>query len=58
MLHRIKGGAQLLSAPRFVQNCEALELPGPLPDRVNAFITLLEEQNQIIDYYAAKHTSP
>jgi len=57
MLHRIKGGAQLLSAPRFVQNCEALELPGPLPDRVNAFITLLKEQNQIIDYYAAKHTS-
>jgi two-component system sensor histidine kinase EvgS len=58
MLHRIKGGAQLLSAPRFVQSCEALELPGPLPDRVNAFIKLLEEQNQIIDYYAAKHTSP
>ena len=57
MLHKIKGGAQLLSAPRFVQSCEALELAGPLPNRVNAFIALLVEQNLMIDSYAAKHTS-
>ena len=57
MLHKIKGGAQLLSAPRFVQSCEALELAGPLPDRVNAFIALLVEQNLMIDAYAAKHAS-
>ena len=57
MLHKIKGGAQLLSAPRFVQSCEALELAGPLPNRVNAFIALLVEQNLMIDAYAAKHAS-
>jgi two-component system sensor histidine kinase EvgS len=57
MLHKIKGGAQLLSAPRFVQSCEALELVGPLPDRVNTFIALLVEQNLMIDAYAAKHAS-
>jgi two-component system sensor histidine kinase EvgS len=55
MIHKIKGGAQLLSAQRFMKQCEALEIRGPVSDRVKAFIELLEEQNQIIDCYVAKN---
>jgi two-component system sensor histidine kinase EvgS len=55
LIHKVKGGAQLLSAQRFVKSCETLGLVGPLPERVNAFIQLLEEQNQIIEHYAAKY---
>jgi len=57
MIHKVKGGAQLLGAQRFIKRCEALEIEGPTPDRVKAFIQLLEEQNQIIEYYVAKYGS-
>ena len=57
MIHKVKGGAQLLSAQRFVECCESLATEGPLPDRVSTFIQLLEEQNQIIESYMAKHAS-
>jgi len=57
MIHKIKGGAQLLSAQHFVQSCDSLAIAGPLPDRVSAFIRLLEEQNQIIECYMAKYAS-
>jgi two-component system sensor histidine kinase EvgS len=57
LIHKVKGGAQLLSAQRFMKQCEALEIGGSVSDRVNAFIALLEEQNQIIDCYMAKYTS-
>jgi two-component system sensor histidine kinase EvgS len=55
LIHKIKGGAQLLSAQRFIKSCEALGMAGPLPERVSAFIRLLEEQNQIIECYVAKY---
>jgi two-component system sensor histidine kinase EvgS len=57
MIHKVKGGAQLLSAQHFIQCCESLAIVGPLPERVSAFIRLLEEQNQIIECYKAKHAS-
>jgi two-component system sensor histidine kinase EvgS len=57
MIHKVKGGAQLLSAQRFTESCLALETVGPLADRVNAFITLLEEQNRIIERYESKYTN-
>jgi two-component system sensor histidine kinase EvgS len=57
MIHKIKGGAQLLSAQRFIKRCEILEIEGALPDRVSAFIKLLEEQNQIIECYVAQYPS-
>jgi two-component system sensor histidine kinase EvgS len=57
MIHKIKGGAQLLSAQRFIKQCETLEKEGAVPDRANAFIALLEEQNQIIDCYLTKYAS-
>jgi len=57
MIHKVKGGAQLLSAQRFTESCLALETVGPLADRVNAFIALLEEQNRIIERYESKYTN-
>jgi two-component system sensor histidine kinase EvgS len=57
MIHKIKGGAQLLSAQRFIKQCEALEIGGTVSDRANAFVALLEEQNQIIDCYLTKYAS-
>jgi two-component system sensor histidine kinase EvgS len=56
MIHKIKGGAQLLSAQRFVRNCEQLEQVGSLSKRVLACIDLLEEQNKIILSYQARYT--
>jgi two-component system sensor histidine kinase EvgS len=57
LIHKVKGGAQLLNAQRFMKQCEALELVGAVPGRVNTFIQLLEEQNQIIEHYLAKYAS-
>ena len=49
MVHKVKGGAQLLSAKQFTQTCEALEQEGVLEEQVANFILLLDEQNQIIE---------
>jgi two-component system sensor histidine kinase EvgS len=54
LIHKIKGGAQLLNAKLFIKRCEILEIGGAVADRVNAFIQLLEEQNQIIERYVAE----
>jgi two-component system sensor histidine kinase EvgS len=57
LIHKVKGGAQLLNAKLFIKRCEILEIEGAVPDRVNAFIQLLEEQNQIIERYLAKYAN-
>ena len=51
LVHKVKGGAQLLSAKSFVQACEDLEQEGDLTLRIKAFIELLAIQNQIIENY-------
>ena len=56
MVHKVKGGAQLLSAATFTQACEALEQVGNLENRISGFIQLLEEQNQIIDRYQSRYS--
>lgn len=55
LLHKVKGGAQLLGAQNFINSCKALENEGSLPSRVSSFIQILEEQNQILDRYRLKH---
>jgi two-component system sensor histidine kinase EvgS len=55
LIHKVKGGAQMLNAQFFIKRCEILEIEGGVPDKVNAFIQLLEEQNQIIERYVAKY---
>jgi len=56
ILHKIKGGAQLLSAKRFIESCESLEKAGALSDRVSQCIQLLAEQNRVIERYQANYT--
>ena len=51
MVHKVRGGAQLLSAKQFIQACEALEQEGFSDLQIYTFIQLLEEQNQIISRY-------
>ena len=49
LVHKVKGGAQLLQAAGFIRTCESLEVDGLLSERIGRFIALLEEQNQIIE---------
>lgn len=51
LLHKVKGGAQLLQATQFIQACQALEVSDPLLQRIERFMALLEEQNQTIETY-------
>ena len=55
MVHLIKGGAQLLQAQNFIEQCQALERDGPLTPRVQAFKQLLEEQNDILHTYQSRY---
>ena len=50
LVHKVKGGAQLLDAKQCISTCEALALRDPaLPERIAQFITLLKKQNQNIE---------
>jgi two-component system sensor histidine kinase EvgS len=51
LIHKVKGGALLLQASRFVENCEVLEKDGDFPGRLNTFKDLLLEQNRLIQRY-------
>ena len=51
LIHKVKGGALLLQATRFIEDCEALEKDGDFLKRLNAFKCLLLEQNQLIEHY-------
>jgi two-component system, NarL family, sensor histidine kinase EvgS len=48
LIHKVKGGALLLQASRFVENCELLEKEDDFLRRLNTFRDLLIEQNQLI----------
>lgn len=49
LIHKVKGGAQILELRGFIQRCTTLEDPGNLPHRINSFIELLEMENQRIE---------
>jgi two-component system sensor histidine kinase EvgS len=49
LVHKAKGGAQLLEASTFIKACNNLAVSGPLQERIELFIKILEEQNQIIE---------
>jgi len=55
MVHKVKGGAQLLSAKQFIQACGALEQLESLDLQIQAFIQLIEEQNQLINQYQSRY---
>jgi two-component system sensor histidine kinase EvgS len=48
LIHKIKGGAQLLGAPQFIQACDHLETVVALPEKIEAFQRLLKTENQNI----------
>lgn len=56
LLHKVKGGAQLLGAKQFIQSCESLEKEPVLPSKLAAFKALLENQNQVIERYQTRYT--
>ena len=55
LVHKVKGGAQLLQAAEFIHTCELLEVEGPLSGRLEQFTNLLKEQNQTIDIYKKRY---
>ena len=55
LVHKVKGGAQLLGASQFINACKKLEASGPLWDRIEQFATLLAEQNQRIETYKNRY---
>jgi len=55
LVHKVKGGAQLLEASQFISACKNLEASGPLLDRIKRFIQILEEQNQIIETHKKRY---
>ncbi|MCF8166263.1 MAG: response regulator [Rhodoferax sp.] len=55
LIHKVKGGAQLLQATGFIHACESLEIEGSLLDRIERFAILLKQQNQTIGNYKEKY---
>ena len=54
LIHKVKGGALLLQATRFIKSCESLEKEGDFLKQLHAFKDLLLEQNQQIKRYQEK----
>jgi two-component system sensor histidine kinase EvgS len=55
LVHKVKGGAQLLQATQFTHSCKELEANGLLSERIERFIALLEEQNETIESYKKRY---
>lgn len=56
LVHKVKGGAHLLGAQRFIQSCSRLENHTSLPEKIDSFQKLLQKQNQIILRYQAQYS--
>jgi hypothetical protein len=54
----VKGGAQLLKAQSFIEQCQRLEKDGPLQTRMASFKSLLEEQNRLLESYQSSYRKP
>jgi len=55
MVHKVKGGAQLLDAKNFTKACEVLEQEKNLDTRITTFIQLLEDQNLTITRHQSQY---
>ena len=51
MVHKAKGGADLLKATEFSKSCELLQKSGSLTKRIDQFKAILLRQNSLLDYY-------
>ncbi|WP_114690109.1 response regulator [Polynucleobacter necessarius] len=57
LVHKVKGGSQLLDAKSFANACEALEREDDLNAGINAFIQLLKKQNQVIESHKSQYAA-
>ena len=55
MVHKVKGGANLLNAKAFSESCTLLEKSGPLQDRISQFKALLINQNNLMERCKEKY---
>lgn len=58
LIHKIKGGAQLLSAKQFIHSCESLETEQDFQNKLASFRALLLQQNLVITRYQTKLSKP
>ena len=58
LVHKVKGGAQLLKAQDFINQCQRLEGDGPLQARIASFKKSLKEQNRILEGYQSSYRKP
>ncbi|HAT39770.1 hypothetical protein [Polynucleobacter necessarius] len=56
LAHKVKGGAQLLSATKRIQNCETLEQNGILEEQVYALKQLIEGPILLIEEYRSRYS--
>ena len=57
LIHKVKGGAQLLSAKDFIQRCQSLEEEMLHSNKWRGLQDLLKEQNQIIERYQTRYST-
>ena len=57
ILHKVKGGAQLMGSEAFSAQCAELEKVGDLEQKILQFIELLKQQNILIKRYQATLSS-
>ena len=58
LIHKVKGGAQLLQAQSFIESCESIEKnSGDISVRINTFIDILEKENQIIESFQNRYAN-
>jgi len=58
LVHKVKGGAQLLGAKQFVESCEFLEKKPDFQNTLASFKALLLQQNQVIARHQARFSKP
>lgn len=56
LIHKVKGGAQLIGAYRFITHCENLEQEDALPQKIAAFQDMLVEQNKQIARHQKRYS--
>ena len=56
LVHKVKGGAQLIGAHSFIKNCEHLEKEAALPEKILAFQSLLAVQNEQITRHQKRYS--
>jgi two-component system sensor histidine kinase EvgS len=57
LIHKVKGGAQLLGSRSFVRRCEDLEQEDSYTQKISSFQSLLAEQNEQIIHYQKRYAA-